>query len=613
MTQLSAPVRSTQGSVNPGVMSRLMPARGWITTAAIALVYVGVAVIANWPAWSQGVSHSLQTSGATDVQEEVWFLAQTPWAIIHGLNPFGNGLLNAPVGINLMDNTSMLILGLIGTPITLLLGPLATFNILLDFAFASSAFAFYLMVRRFVSWAPAAFLGGLLYGFSPFAIAEGTGHLFLVFNPVPPLIIVVLDRTLRTRQSSPLSGGILLGLCLIAQLYISSEMFASLVVMIAIAVGLYVGYWLSARPDFDYRRLVRFAVVAGLVSVLGIGYGAWMALVGPNHISGPAQSPVALAGVSEDPVGWVVPTVNQRFNAGLAGVGDPLVADRAADWHVIVDSTGENGSYIGIPLLLLLVVGALVLRRRRLVQALAAMAIAALILSLGSHLHLDGRLTPVRLPFLVLAHLPLFDSSVAARYALFFWLFAALIFAIVLESVRTFFARGSGVGLAPLAGVMSCALAGMALLPLVPAWPYSATRWSSPAWFLHAGRSLPAGSTVLVYPMASPGDSSAMIWQAEAHMDFKMPGGYAVFRSASGPGTFVPAVSPLQTAMALCTEGRELPLTGPAMRSLLVSWKIGYVVVPLSAPHQSCAESLFSRALGPATITEGVAFWRVGA
>ena len=79
-----------------------------------------------------------------------------------------------------MDNTTMPLVGALGTPITLIFGPIATFNIMLNLALASSAMTFYLMARRFIRWRQAALVGGLLYGFSPFVAAEGRAHLFLI-------------------------------------------------------------------------------------------------------------------------------------------------------------------------------------------------------------------------------------------------------------------------------------------------------------------------------------------------------------------------------------------------------------------------------------------------
>lgn len=81
-----------------------------------------------------------------------------------------------------MDNTTMPLLGIVGFPITLLFGSIATHNVLIDLAIFASTLSFFAMARRFVTWWPAAFVGGLAYGFSPFTAATGNAHLFLLFR-----------------------------------------------------------------------------------------------------------------------------------------------------------------------------------------------------------------------------------------------------------------------------------------------------------------------------------------------------------------------------------------------------------------------------------------------
>ena len=368
----------------------------------MALVYLALSALANGGAWTHGVAHTLQPSGGNDVPEEIWFLAQTPWVLLHGHNPFVNDWLNAPVGINLMDNTTMPLLGILAFPITFFFGPIATFNVLIDLAIFASAMSFFVMARRFVSWWPAAFVGGLAYGFSPFTAATANAHLFLLFQAVPPLVILFVDRFLRSDRSSPAWTGVAVGLCFVAQFYISTEVFASLVVMSCIAVVLGGGLILWKHVPVDRRRTLTFVGCAALVLVVGIGYGAFVALAGPHHINGPAQPATAIAGITVDPLGLVVPTINQHFTLGHAALGDSLVAARAPDWKIAFDSPVENGSYVGVPLLLVLVLGGIVLRRKRIALFCSAMGASALLLSFGSHLHVDGHRTGIPLPFLVI-------------------------------------------------------------------------------------------------------------------------------------------------------------------------------------------------------------------
>jgi len=584
--------------------------RAWLIPTSVALVYLGLSILANGSAWTHGIAHSIQTSGGNDVPEEIWFLAQTPWVLLHGHNPFANNWLNTPVGVDLMDNTTMPLLGIVGFPITLLLGPIATYNILIDLAIFASAMSFFAMARRFVRWWPAAFIGGLAYGFSPFTSATANAHLFLLFQAVPPLVILFVDRFLRSDSASPWWSGVAVGICFVAEFYISTEAFASLLVMTFIAAVVSGAYVLLKRIPLDSRRLARMVACAAVVIAVGTGYGALIAVAGPEHISGPAQPATAIAGETIDPLGLVVPTIDQRFSFGHAALGDSLVAARDPNWHIVFESPLENGSYVGVPLLISLIAGSILLRRRRIALFCAAMGAIALVMSMGPYLHVDGRRTGVPLPFIVIAHLPLLDSSVASRWITYFWLFAALLLALMLDAVyrsavvRNRLGRFGGV-------TVSTLLAVGLLLPLVPAWPYSAAPADVPTWFTSAARSLPAGSTAVIYPFATAADDSAMLWQAMADMTFRMPGGFAVIPGPTGASSFAGQSSALQAALADCSAGASTTpsLSAEAVRAQLRSWHTRTVVVVPTSPGAACAEALFSSALGSPRSVGGVSLW----
>ena len=71
-------------------------------------------------------------------------------------------------GQNFGVNGSMLALGVLFMPITKLFGPVVTWNIALRLAVATSAASMCFVLRRWTTWWPAAFVGGLIYGFSAY-------------------------------------------------------------------------------------------------------------------------------------------------------------------------------------------------------------------------------------------------------------------------------------------------------------------------------------------------------------------------------------------------------------------------------------------------------------
>ena len=57
-------------------------------------------------------------------------------------------------------------------PVTWIWGPVASLNVASTLAPALTAFTAFVVIRRWAPWTPAAFVGGLLYGFSPFVLTS---------------------------------------------------------------------------------------------------------------------------------------------------------------------------------------------------------------------------------------------------------------------------------------------------------------------------------------------------------------------------------------------------------------------------------------------------------
>src|SRR5205085_8691189 len=124
-------------------------------------------------------------------------------------------------GVNMLNNTTPMLLAVVASPVTVVVGAAASYNLLTTLAFAASAGAAYVLIRRWTSWRPAAFVGGLLYGFSPYMVSVGWAHLFLTFVPWLPLMVLCLDEVLVRQRGSPIRWGLALGLLAIAQFFTS--------------------------------------------------------------------------------------------------------------------------------------------------------------------------------------------------------------------------------------------------------------------------------------------------------------------------------------------------------------------------------------------------------
>ena len=162
------PTPSDPSSSTPGSRARTNMMRRSATTMIVAFAgYLGLSVLLWWNVWS---THPTSVAGCPcdDPSLFVWLMEWPAYAIAHGLNPFYSTAMFHPTGINLLSNTGVLAIGIPLAPVTWLFGPVATLNVASTLAPAITALAMFWLLRRWVSWGPAAFVGGLVFGFSPY-------------------------------------------------------------------------------------------------------------------------------------------------------------------------------------------------------------------------------------------------------------------------------------------------------------------------------------------------------------------------------------------------------------------------------------------------------------
>ncbi len=221
----------------------------FLVAFAIVAVYILLAVLVFLPTGPFDATR-LPDGFIGDPDELTWFLAWTPYAITHGHDIFLTHAIDVPFGVNLADNTSMPLLGVLGSPVTAIFGPIAAYNALLRLALAAGASAGFFFFRRFANGSVGPALGGLLYGFSPGFVShlQTSGHLDLVFAPFPPLLLWLLVTAVGGRRSPWLIGAGI-GIVAAAQYLVSAELFADCLVLGAVgAFALSIVWRRELRP-----------------------------------------------------------------------------------------------------------------------------------------------------------------------------------------------------------------------------------------------------------------------------------------------------------------------------------------------------------------------------
>jgi hypothetical protein len=589
--------------------ARLPLSRDAARSAAVIVAYLSIGIVAYWPVYP-GISQHLFGVGG-DFTQTVWFLDWIPHALIHGLNPFFTNAILVPSGVNLAQNTESPMLGLITAPLSLVFGPVVGANLLLVLAMPISATAAFVVLRKWQVWGPAAALGGLVYGFSPFMVGHGLGHLEILFVPLPPLIALTVASILQN-QGSPWALGIRLGLLVTAQYLIAPEVLAS-VTMFIVAAVVCVGLRNPAQVPEMVRTASRATALAIAVAAVLLAYPVWMIIGGPDHFTGPPFATTNL--FHNDLLSFFAPGPLQRVSLGMRSIGNRLASGPGAT---------EAGGYIGIPVVVL--TGILAWRSRRSLRMQLALVLlfGAALLSLGPHLAINGRLTAVPLPFVVVDHIPLIDGMLPSRISFEVGACLAAMIAFGLDDVhRAPVDRSCGsVRAGRMRGRASAAFAGITLAVLVatqlPLWPRQGPYAAPPAVSLPATltRAIPSGNPVaMTYPYDTYYTNQPMLWQATDHFRFRLLGGYAYTSTPGGHPTLLPPImSPAGTQQFLADHegvsiyGPALPV-GPglvaATRTTVSKYHIRLVIVDRSMSGSGPVVELFDDALGPPKVSTG--------
>ena len=487
--------------------------------ALAGLYYLLGAILVTWWLWRDPASRMV-AGNYNDNDQMAWFFRYDATAIAHfHLPALVTTGMNAPQGVNVMWNTFMLLPGIALAPVTLLAGPQASLVVMLTIGFAGSALAMCAVLRQWGASRPAAMLAGPVYGFSPAVLHSAVGHYDLQFAVFLPLIADALLRLLAGR-SGPVRGGGRLGLLMVVQLFINEEMLFDTVLAglaLALVLALRRGAWRELNWPAAKSRLAGFAIAAGIVAVLA-GYPLWTQFFGPLPQSG---SPFTLDFFKADLSGLVVPSALMFFHSGGS-------AQFAASFQ---GQLPEYLSYLGVPLIAVLVAGAVCCWRRPAVRACAVAWLVTEVLSLGGTLLAAGHeYAHAKLAWYWVQGLPLLASVIPDRFAIVADGAAAALFAFVIDAavpvVRAKLPGAIATGRKPVLVVMSCAA--LAVLPLIPRpLPPADAAPLPPGWdSAFAGLHLPASANVLVVPVPSATFTSPLRWQADTGVPGAMVGGY---------------------------------------------------------------------------------------
>jgi hypothetical protein len=576
-----------------------------IRDLAVCLGLVAVAVWLTHGLWPDPARRVLALNVSDQALDE-WFLA-------HGTRFYSGDLhlvthlLNAPDGVNLLSNASLVLLGIVFAPITFAFGAPASFAIIVAGNLAGTAVAWYLLLTRTLRLRRfAATVGALYAGFAPGMMSQSNAHIHITAQWLVPPIVWCVIRLARTdeevaegreRVRRVLGTGALLGALITVQLFVGEEV----LFLSAITLAMFCVAYAVLAPRTAGRMLWPLTAglaTAALIATAFLAYPLWLQFAGPQHVpNGPFSARYFAADVASFTA--ISPT---------SFAGDPST-DRL--------STGatEYNTFFGLPLLLVTAGAVLWLWRRPVAMACAVTTAVMCALSLGPRLIIDGVRTDIHGPYSPLEGLPVLDGALPSRFALTAIPLIAVLLALALDAALD---RGpaadptTSVGwprlLVPVAVLT-------ALVPIAPTPLPTIAREPAPTFFTEGywRTCVEPGGVLVPVPPAEPVDPDAMRWAAAANVEFGMPEGWFIGPYAAGGrasiGAYPRPTSELMHRVAKTGVIPQLTDNERAMASQdLQYWKASCVVLARQ-PHEAELRSMMDYLLGPGEDIADVRVW----
>ena len=528
--------------------------------------------------------------------------------------------MDVPHGINMLSNTSMPLLGILFAPVTWVFGAIATYNTLMQLALAVSATSAYFVARQLNFSQLAAWVTGLLYGFSSYFIAQGQAHLFLTFAPIPPLVLWLMWRIV-TMQGPVRRLGITVAILEVIDLLISAERVAMTVVVTA---GLLIVAAIFATPQqrktawtglkLAAPTTVLTALVLGGVPVILSFFGPW-AVRGNPH----AWTTLHHGDLFE----FIQPNAWYR----------PIGSWSRVKTNPLLGANLERSYYVGLPLLAMAFFGAWKFRSRAITRIAVVSFVSLCLLSLGTRFWIGGHDTKIPTPFAWMAKVPVLSSVIPNRYMLFASLLFAFAIGALVDQWRHLL-KGSGTNVWAKRGI-AAVLSLSALFCFIPAARFTTAPSSISTWFEgDEFRSVVApGSNVLLYPYPNPFFNHGMLIQADTSMRFNIVGGQAIVGDGAGHNQGITMEQPWQVSTVFmrtlwgATDGpnvdglpgldHQMPPRGTrttaAFRDFVKRYKITTIIATPFGVDNALAVAYISDAFGASQVRNAgeIRFWKI--
>ena len=213
---------------------------------AVIAAYIVAGIVFSWPRVTYLVAHKLPYS--RDAGSYVWGFAWVARQVEHLSNPWFTRDIAAPVGVQLGYHALMPLEGVLMTPITVVLGPSVSYNLLSVLMPGLLCYAMYRVGRLWLPSQLGAIATGAFFGLSSMLVWRSWYHLNLAAGVlfIPP----ALEAAVRLRRRPGWRQALILGAVMAGALLTDQEMdiLVTIVVVTALLPWLLLGPARASRP-----------------------------------------------------------------------------------------------------------------------------------------------------------------------------------------------------------------------------------------------------------------------------------------------------------------------------------------------------------------------------
>jgi hypothetical protein len=344
---------------------RAAAARPWAREVLVLAAFLAAGVAVTWPLGSY-------LTGKLPVSRDVSIYVWDMWWVAHqvaGLhNPWYTTYLAAPVGLQLGYQTLVPLLGVLMTPVTLVFGPSASYNLLNILLPGLACYAMYRAARLWLPTRVGAIAAGAFFGLSGMLTYQAWYHINIAYGTL--FLPVALEAAVRLRRGPTIGRAVILGVALGASALVNQE---SVVMAVIVAVLALIPWLLAARDRSGVRTRLQVLAVATVTAIV-VASPQLVAMIQQARAGGTA-APATAYGYTT----WVADLPSlfapspRLVTDGLGGLG-----------HIYTSRTHlETLNTFGVVLSLLAVLGLLACWRRRSAWLLALLWLGGAALALG--------------------------------------------------------------------------------------------------------------------------------------------------------------------------------------------------------------------------------------